>query len=94
MKQRRRIYDSAEQRAEIWEHWKREDSVKSIGRLFDQGSSSIFAVLAPTGGIRPTPSPRALSRSCCYARVGDATHLDPRGNYNSRTRNTVGSEAV
>ena len=37
MKQRRRIDDSAEQRAEIWEHWKREDSVKSIGRLFGRG---------------------------------------------------------
>ena len=59
MKQRRRIYYSAEQRAEIWDRWKRGHSLKSIGRLFDRGSSSIFSVLAPTGGIRPAPRKRS-----------------------------------
>ena len=53
MKQRRRIYYSAAQRAEIWERWRRGDSMHDIGRLFDRGHSSIFSVLAPTGGIRP-----------------------------------------
>jgi transposase, IS30 family len=59
MKQRRRIYYSEEQRAEIWDRWKRGHSLKSIGRLFDRGSSSIFCVLAPTGGIRPAPRKRS-----------------------------------
>lgn len=53
MKQRRRIYYSAVQRAEIWDHWKRGETMHAIGRLFDRGHSSIFSVLAPTGGIRP-----------------------------------------
>ncbi|NOX95210.1 MAG: IS30 family transposase [Alphaproteobacteria bacterium] len=53
MKQRRRIYYSVEQRSEIWDHWKRGETMNSIGRLFDRGHSSIFSVLAPTGGIRP-----------------------------------------
>ncbi len=53
MKQRRRIYYSESQRAEIWDRWKRGESMNAIGRAFDRKSSSIFCVLAPTGGIRP-----------------------------------------
>lgn len=59
MKQRRRIYYSEAQRAEIWDRWKRGESQNAIGRIFDRGSSSIFTVLAPTGGIRPVPRKRA-----------------------------------
>jgi IS30 family transposase len=59
MKQRRRIYYSAVQRAEIWDHWKRGETMHAIGRLFDRGHSSIFSVLAPTGGIRPPPRVRS-----------------------------------
>jgi hypothetical protein len=59
MKQRRRIYYSAAQRAEIWDRWRRGESVHDIGRLFDRGHSSIFSVLAPSGGIRPPPRTRS-----------------------------------
>jgi IS30 family transposase len=59
MKQRRRIYYSAAQRAEIWDQWKRGQTMHAIGRLFDRGHSSIFSVLAPTGGIRPPPRHRS-----------------------------------
>jgi len=59
MKQRRRIYYSEAQRAEIWDRWKRGESQSSIGRIFDRGSSSIFSVLAPTGGIRPASRKRS-----------------------------------
>lgn len=64
MKQRRRIYYSAAQRAEIWDRWKDGESMSSIGRRFDRESSSVFSVLSPTGGIRPPDrkrSDRALS---------------------------------
>jgi IS30 family transposase len=64
MKQRRRIYYSAAQRAEIWDRWQAGESMSSIGRRFDRQSSSVFSVLSPTGGIRPPDrrrSPRALS---------------------------------
>ncbi len=64
MKQRRRIYFSPEQRDEIWDRWKAGESLHAIGRTFDRGHSSIFAVLARTGGVRPPPrtrSERALS---------------------------------
>ncbi|MGR3592173.1 MAG: IS30 family transposase [Limimaricola soesokkakensis] len=59
MKQRRRIYYTATQRAEIWDRWQRGESMSSIGRGFDRQSSSIFSVLSPTGGIRPTDRKRS-----------------------------------
>ena len=66
MKYRRRIYYSAEQRAEIWDRWQRGESMSSIGRVFDRQSSSVFSVISPTGGIRPLDRKRghvALSLS-------------------------------
>ncbi len=64
MKQRKRIYYSAAQRAEIWDRWRRGESMSSIGRRFERESSSVFSVLSPSGGIRPPErrrSARALS---------------------------------
>jgi hypothetical protein len=66
MKRRRRMYFSAAQRSEIWDRWQAGESMKSIGRLFDRGSSSIFSVISPAGGIRPAErrrTPKALSLS-------------------------------
>jgi IS30 family transposase len=59
MKQRRRIYYSASQRAEIWDRWQRGESMSSIGRGFERESSSIFSVLSPSGGIRPPDRKRS-----------------------------------
>ncbi len=50
---RTRIKYIPEQKADIWERWRKGESLTSIGRLFDRPSSSIFNMLAPTGGIRP-----------------------------------------
>ena len=61
MKYRRRIYYSAEQRAEIWGRWQRGESMRSIGRVFDRQSSSVFSVISPTGGIRPPDRRRGRS---------------------------------
>ena len=54
MKQRRRIYYSAAQRSEIWDRWQAGEPMSSIGRRFDRESSSVFSVISPTGGIRPS----------------------------------------
>ncbi|CUH46221.1 hypothetical protein RUA4292_00386 [Ruegeria atlantica] len=51
MAYRRRIYFTEKQKAEIWDRWQRGESMSSIGRLFDRGSSSIYPLLARTGGI-------------------------------------------
>jgi IS30 family transposase len=56
---RRRIYYTQAQKSEIWDRWQRGESMSSIGRLFDRGSSSIYSVLSPTGGIRPAERTRS-----------------------------------
>jgi IS30 family transposase len=56
---RTRIYYSAAQKTEMWDRWQRGESLKSIGRVFDRTSSSIFGILSPTGGIRPPPRKRS-----------------------------------
>lgn len=56
---RTRIKYTPAQKAEIWDRWQRGESLNSIGRLFDRPSSSIFNMLAPSGGIRPVPRHRS-----------------------------------
>ena len=58
---RTRIKYTAAQKADIWNRWQRGESLNSIGRLFDRPSSSIFNMLAPTGGIRPPPRRSAVN---------------------------------
>jgi IS30 family transposase len=59
MTYRRRIKYTEEQKSEIWNRWKRGESLRAISRIFDRPSSSIFVQLAPTGGIRPAPRRRS-----------------------------------
>jgi len=59
MSYRTRIKYTSAQKEEIWDRWKKGESLNSIGRLFDRPSSSIFSILAPTGGIRPPPRQRS-----------------------------------
>ena len=61
MKQRPRIYCSASQRALIWEHWRKGETLHQIARLFDRYHSSIHGILAESGGIRPTERHRSRS---------------------------------
>jgi IS30 family transposase len=53
MNYRTRIKYTKEQKEEMWDRWQKGESLRSIGRIFDRPSSSIFGQLAPTGGIRP-----------------------------------------
>ena len=53
MAYRTRIFFTEKQKAEIWDRWQRGESMSSIGRVFDRGSSSIYPLLERTGGIRP-----------------------------------------
>ena len=66
MKQRPRIYYTESQKAVMWDHWQKGDSLHTIARLFDRGHSSVQRILSETGGIRPPPrrrSRRALTLS-------------------------------
>jgi transposase, IS30 family len=58
LRRRRRFFTAAES-AEIWDRWRRGEGLKSIGRVFGKTSSSIFAHIRPTGGIRPPPRRRS-----------------------------------
>ena len=53
MSYRRRIYFTSDQKSKIWDRWQRGESMSSIGRVFDRGSSSIYPLLSRMGGIRP-----------------------------------------
>ena len=59
MKYRTRTYYTPAQKAEMWERWKRGESMSSIGRAFHRESSSVFNILSPTGGIQPPPRKRS-----------------------------------
>jgi IS30 family transposase len=61
MRQRRkRCHYTATQSAEIWDRWQKGEGLKSIGRVFGKTSSSIFAHISPTGGMRPPPRRRCM----------------------------------
>jgi len=68
MSYRTRIKYTDEQKREIWDRWKRGESLRAIGRVFDRPSSSIFVQLAPTGGIRPAPRRRSGLALSIYER--------------------------
>jgi IS30 family transposase len=59
MKRRRRIYYSASQKAVIWEHWQKGETLHQIAQLFDRHHPSIRGVIAATGGIRPAERRRS-----------------------------------
>src|SRR6202007_3067220 len=44
---------TAAEKTELWDRWKRGESLKAIGRAFGKESSSIYFLVAPHGGIRP-----------------------------------------
>jgi len=59
MTYRTRIKYTSQQKAEMWDRWQRGESLNSIGRAFDRPSSSIYGLLAPSGGIRPPTRQRS-----------------------------------
>lgn len=53
MKRRKRIRYTSEQQAEIWDRWKRGETMHDIGRAFDRFHSTFSGMIRATGGIRP-----------------------------------------
>src|SRR6202171_2180294 len=50
---------TAAEKTEVWDRWKRGESLKAIGRAFGKPSSSIYFLVAPHGGIRPAQRRRS-----------------------------------
>jgi DNA-binding NarL/FixJ family response regulator len=59
MKRRTRTYYTDTQKSDMWDRWQKGESLRSIGRVYDRHSSSIFGVLSPSGGIRPPERKRS-----------------------------------
>lgn len=53
MARKHRLNYTDDLKAEIWSKYQRGESLWSIARSIDRSSSSIYGLLAPTGGIRP-----------------------------------------
>ena len=66
MKYRQRTFYTDKQKSEMWDRWQRGESLSSIGRRFNRASSSIYPLLARTGGIRPPARVRSrLALTLC-----------------------------
>src|SRR6202140_1061519 len=50
---------TAAEKTELWDRWKRGESLKAIGRAFGKPSSSIYFLVAPHDGIRPAQRRRS-----------------------------------
>ena len=50
---------TAAEKTELWDRWKRGESLKAIGRAFGKPSSSIYFLVAPHGGFRPAQRRRS-----------------------------------
>ena len=59
MAYRKRVFFTDKQKADIWDRWQRGESMSSIGRVFDRGTSSIYPLLERAGGIRPPARTRS-----------------------------------
>ena len=50
---------TAAEKTELWDRWRRGESLKAIRRAFGKPLSSIYFQVAPYGGIRPAPRRRS-----------------------------------
>ena len=55
MKQRPRIYYTEEQKALMWDHWQKGETLGSIARLFDRHHSSIARIIGEWSWQEPAP---------------------------------------
>jgi len=72
---------TAAEKTELWDRWKRGESLKAIGRAFGKESSSVYFLVASHGGIRPAERRRSrlaltlaerevISRGVVWFRLG------------------------
>jgi IS30 family transposase len=58
MPRERRVY-SAVERNELWERWRRGETISDIGRALDRAPGTIFCTLTERGGVAPRPRRRS-----------------------------------
>src|ERR1700739_1651829 len=69
---------TAAEKTELWDRWKRGESLKAIGRAFGKPSSSIYFLVAPHGGSRPPQ--RGWRPPCLHELCNDKPGAATRGN--------------
>jgi hypothetical protein len=78
---------TAAEKTELWDRWKRGESLKAIGRAFGKESSFIYFLVAPHGGIRPAERRRSRLASCMSLsgrrRFGESSRLIRRNQSSS-----------
>lgn len=60
MKRQTRICYTETQKALMWDHWQKGETLCSIARLFDRGHSAVGRIISQTGGIRPPERKRFI----------------------------------
>ena len=89
---------TAAEKTELWDRWKRGESLKAIGRAFGKPSSSIYFLVAPHGRIRPAQRRRSrLALTLAEREVifrGVTTHQSARSiaKFLGRSPSTVSRE--
>ena len=89
---------TAAEKTELWDRWKRGESLKAIGRAFGKPSSSIYFLVAPHGGICPAQRRRSrLALTLAEREVisrGVTTHQSARSiaKFLGRSPSTVSRE--
>src|SRR4249919_1232661 len=89
---------TAAEKTELWDRWKRGESLKAIGRAFGKPSSSIYFLVVPHGGIRPAQRRRSrLALTLAEREVisrGVTAHQTARSiaNFLGRSPSTVSRE--
>ena len=82
------------EKTELWDRWKRGESLKAIGRAFGKPSSSIYFLVAPHGGIRPAERRRSrLALTLAEREVisrGITAHQSARSMATRQTKSFVG----
>jgi hypothetical protein len=78
MKYRTRTYYIAQQKALMWERWRKGDSLQQIAQLFDRNHSSVEGILSRTGGIEPRRRHRSR-RALTLAEREEISRVRSRG---------------
>lgn len=79
---RRRAYSAAE-RSQLWERWKRGESVNDIARALDRVPGSIYYTLCRRGGVRIGLVPDGVGR---HGGLKDARRLPAPHRWSHRLR--------
>ena len=69
---------TAAEKTELWDRWKRGESLKAIGRAFGKQSSSIYFLVAPQDESHRAEPPENKSTMTPYQKLSRSPSATPR----------------